>query len=779
MIKKSLTETDVCRMYITPAIAKAGWDLKKQVREQITFTKGRKIIDGKVIKHGKKKRADYILYYKSNLPIAVIEAKDGKHAVGSGMQQALDYADTLDLPFVYSSNGKAFIEHDRTKSGGQIEHEIMLDQFPSPEILWRRYRIWKGFDKEKEQINTTDYYYEQGGKRSRYYQTIAINRTIETIANDQNRILLVMATGTGKTFIAFQIIYRLWKAKQKKRILYLADRHVLIDQTMANDFKPFGSVMTKIENRKTDKSYEIYLALYQGITGDENWKDVYKQFSPDFFDLVIIDECHRGSAAENSAWREVLEYFSSATQIGMTATPKETKKISNIEYFGEPIYTYSLKQGIQDGFLAPYRVIRIDLDKDEGWRPYYGKLDKYGNVIPDRIYNVKDHDRNMVIDRRTAIVAQKVSQFLKNTNRFDKTIIFCIDIEHAERMRMAIINENSDLYSKNRKYVMRITGDNPEGKRFLDSFIDPASKYPVIATTSKLMTTGIDAQTCKLIVLDSNIRSMTEFKQIIGRGTRVNERYNKHFFTIMDFRKVTDLFADPDFDGEPVQIYEPGVTDDIKPPRISSGGDTDISIEGEPEEIKKYYVNDISVMVVRERVQYYRKDGKLITESLKDYTKKNVTNEYATLSEFLKTWNEADKKTAILNELIDQGILLSELKNEVGKDYDEFDLICHVAFDKKPLTRKKRANNVRKKDYFDKYGEQARNVIEALLAKYEDEGIENIEDLRILKINPFNKIGTPLEIMRAFGGKLKFLEALKELKKALYSENNYDTYRTY
>jgi len=464
-----------------------------------------------------------------------------------------------------------------------------------------------------------------------------------------------------------------------------------------------------------------------------------------------------------------LEYYSSATQIGMTATPKETKKVSNIEYFKKPIYTYSLKEGIEDGFLAPYRVIRIDLDKDEGWRPTYGKLDKYGNLIPDRIYNVKDYDRTMVIDKRTAMVAQKVSQFLKNTNRFDKTIIFCVDIEHAERMRIALINENSDLYSKNHKYIMRITGDNTEGKNQLDNFIDPASNHPVIVTTSKLMTTGVDAQTCKLIVLDSNIQSMTEFKQIIGRGTRVNEAYNKHFFTIMDFRKVTDIFADPDFDGEPVQAEDFGALDEIKPPRMVSD-DNDISIDDEPEGVKKYYVDDVEVTVLRERVQYYSKGGKLITESLKDYTRKNVKKEYGSIDKFLTKWRDADKKTAILTELIDQGILLSELKQEVGKEYDEFDLICHVAFDRKPLTRKERANNVKKGNYFAKYGEKVRKVIEALIKKYEDEGIENIEDLKILKVRPFNKIGTPVEILRSFGGKDKFLNAIRELEQEIYAE---------
>jgi len=769
MVNKSLSELDVCRIYVTPSIKNAGWDLKNQVREQKTFTKGRRIIDGKLVKEGKKKRADYILYYKSNLPIAVIEAKDAYMAVGTGIQQALDYAETLDLPFAYSTNGKGFVEHDRTKTSGTIVREIALNKFPSPEELWNRYKVWKNIDKEQEKIDTTDYYYEQGGKEPRYYQNIAINRSIEAIASGRDRMLIVMATGTGKTFVAFQIIWRLWKSKQKKRILYLADRHVLIDQTMANDFKPFGNVMTKIKDRKTDKSYQIYMALYQSISGNEDVKDIYKQFSPDFFDLIVVDECHRGSAPEDSAWREILEYFSTATQIGMTATPKETKKVSNIDYFGKPIYTYSLKQGIDDGFLAPYRVIRIDLDKDEGWRPTYGQLDKYGNVIPDRIYNMKDYDRNMVIDLRTALVANKVTQFLKKTDRFDKTIVFCVDIEHAIRMTMALINENSDLYTKNPKYVMRITGDNDEGKKQLDNFIDPASKYPVIAVTSKLMTTGVDAQTCKLIVLDSNINSMTEFKQTIGRGTRVNEAYNKHYFSIMDFRKVTDLFADPEFDGDPVQIYEPKPGEEIVPPRIVTE-DTDVSIEDEPEHIKKYYVDDVPVMVLRERVQYYSKSGKLITESLIDYTKKNVAQEYGSLTNFLASWRGADKKTAIIGELIDQGVLLSELKQEVGKDYDEFDLICHVAFDKKPLTRKERVTNVKKKDYFAKYGEIARKVIEALLNKYEDEGIENIENLNILSVKPFNKIGTPVEIVKSFGGKDKFLIALRDVENALYAE---------
>lgn len=503
MNKRDLSERDICSKYITPAIVNAGWDLEKQIREEVSFTDGRIIVRKKMVTRGERKRADYILYYKSNLPLAIIEAKDNKHPVGAGMQQALKYAEILDIPFVFSSNGDAFLEHDRTVSEGSKEREIPLNQFPSPKELWNRYKRAKGLNEREEEIVTQEYYFEQNGKSPRYYQRIAINRTVEAIAKGQNRILLVMATGTGKTYTAFQIIYRLWKSRAKKRILFLADRNILVDQTMANDFKYFGDKMTKITNRKIDKAHEIYLALYQGISGAEEFKNVYKQFSPDFFDLVIIDECHRGSAKEDSAWREILEYFSPATQIGLTATPKETKDVSNLEYFGEPVYTYSLKQGIEDGFLAPYKVIRVLLDKDvEGYRPEKGKRDKYGFEIEDREYNIKDFDKNLVIENRTEIVAKKVSDYLKkNNSRFAKTIFFCVDIEHAERMRQALVNENADLVAENPKYVMRITGDNEEGKAELDNFIDPASKYPVLVTTSKLMTTGVDAQTCQFKIL--------------------------------------------------------------------------------------------------------------------------------------------------------------------------------------------------------------------------------------------------------------------------------------
>jgi type I restriction enzyme, R subunit len=736
MDKKELTESDICTKYVTPAIVKAGWDLFTQVREQVFLTKGRVIVRGKLHTRGKPKRADYILFYKPNIPIAVIEAKDNKHSVGSGMQQALGYlecAEMVDVPFAFSSNGDGFIFHNKIAKDGKIETELTLDEFPSPEVLWDLYCEHKDITTVQENIITYDYYSDGSGKEPRYYQVKAINRTIEAIAQGQNRILLVMATGTGKTFTAFQIIWKLWKSKSKKRILFLADRNILVDQTMTNDFKPFGSVMTKIKNRQTNKSFEIYLSLYQAVTGTEEDKNIYKQFSPEFFDLIVVDECHRGSAAEDSNWRQILEYFSNATQIGMTATPKETKEISNIDYFGQPIYTYSLKQGIEDGFLAPYKVVRIDIDKDlTGWRPDIGMKDKYGNEIEDRIYNQKDYDRSLVLEKRTELVAKKITEYLSLTNRFDKTIVFCENIDHAERMRQALINENSDLVKESSKYIMRITGDNEEGKIELDNFIFPESRYPVIATTSKLMNTGIDAQTCKLIVLDQTIQSMTVFKQIIGRGTRINEDYNKFYFTIMDFKKATELFADPDFDGDPVMIYQPKPGESPVPPDemnadyvypeidpdITSGkfsGDGLPAGEYGKDSIRKYFVSNVEVTVSSERVQYFDSNGKLITESLKDYTRKTLCREFSSMDDFLKKWNDADKKRAVIEELADEGVFFDALEAEIGKNLDPFDIICHVAWGAPALTRKERADNVRKKNYFTKYGEQARKVLEALL----------------------------------------------------------------
>lgn len=790
MNKKALSETDIRSKFITPALCGpggAGWDLMSQVREEVYFTKGRVIVRGKTVRRGEAKKADYILYYKPNLPIAVIEAKDNNHAVGDGMQQALEYAEILDVPFAYSSNGDAFLEHDRTATSGTVTREIPLDQFPSPDELWSRYCAAKNLTPQQIAVTTQDYYDDGSQKSPRYYQRIAINRTVEAIARGEKRILLVMATGTGKTYTAFQIIWRLWKSGLKKRILFLVDRNILADQTKTNDFKPFGNAMTKITNRTVDKSYEIYLSLYQAVTGSEEEKNIYKQFSPDFFDLVIVDECHRGSADEDAAWRQVLEYFSSATQIGLTATPKETKTVSNIEYFGEPIYTYSLRQGISDGFLAPYKVIRIGLDKDIlGWRPEHGQVDKYGQLIEDREYNLSDYDKNLILEKRTELVAAKVTEYLRATNRFAKTIIFCERTDHAERMRQAMVNANPDLAAANSKYVMRITGDDDEGKAQLDNFIDPESTYPVIACTSRLMSTGVDAQTCQLIVLDKRIGSMTEFKQIIGRGTRINEDYGKFFFTIMDFRGATALFADPAFDGDPVQVYEPGPDDPPLPPDdpspFSPGEDSPDAGFLPPDPgpglggseptppPTRYFVDDVEVSVSVERVQYLDENGKLITESLTDYTRKTVLKHYASLDAFLTKWTSAERKRPIMEELAKQGVFLDELAEQVGKDLDPFDLICHIAFDRPPLTRKERAARVKKRDIFGMYEAKARAVLEALLEKYADAGIASVESLEILKLDPFRSLGTPVEIINLFGGKTAYLKAVNELETALYQE---------
>ena len=787
--KKGFSERDICSKFITPAITAAGWDMNSQIREEVSFTKGRIIVRGKLHTRGEQKRADYILYYKANIPLAVIEAKDNKHSVGSGMQQALNYAETLDIPFVFSSNGDGFLCHDRTGLAALTEQELSLADFPSPTELWQRYCHYKGLETADAKHTVEMPYYDDGmGRAPRYYQANAINNTIEAVAKAQQRILLVMATGTGKTYTAFQIIWRLWKSGTKKRILFLADRNILVDQTKNNDFKPFGAVMTKISKRQIDKSYEIYLSLYQAVTGTEETQNIYKQFSPDFFDLIVIDECHRGSAAEDSAWREILAYFSSATHIGLTATPKETKDVSSIYYFGDPIYKYTLKQGIEDGFLAPYKVVRIDIDKDlQGWRPSKGQLDKNGEVIEDRIYNQRDMDRTLVLEKRTELVAQKITEFLTATDPYAKTIVFCDDIDHAERMRKALVNLNPERVKENRKYIMRITGDEQEGKAELDSFINPEERYPVIATTSKLMTTGVDAQTCKLVVLDQHIRSMTEFKQIIGRGTRINEDFDKYWFTIMDFKKATELFADKDFDGEPVMIYEPKPGATVVPPDDDSeheldengnpiaGSGTpstpDITIpDDEPNSKRiKYVLGDVTVYVVSERVQYYGPEGKLITESLKDYTRSTVRKDYASLDDFLRRWSKTDRKAAIIKELETQGLLLEPLADEVGKDFDPFDLICHVAFDQPPLTRRERAEHVKKRNYFTKYSAQAQQVLETLLDKYQDTGLENIEDIKILTLDPFKNMGTASELVSAFGGKPAYLAALYELENQLYA----------
>ncbi|MBN1627374.1 MAG: DEAD/DEAH box helicase family protein [Deltaproteobacteria bacterium] len=794
---KDLSERDICTQFILPSLIKSGWDLEKQIREEVFFTDGRIFVKGQKTARGERKRADFILYLKPNIPIAVIEAKDNNHSVGAGLQQALNYAEILDVPVAVSSNGDGFIMHDRS-GFTKIEQELSFDNFPTPSELWKIYKQYKKIEtSEQEEIAAFDYFFDGSGRAPRYYQQIAINRTVEAIARGHNRILLVMATGTGKTYTAFQIIYRLWKSGYKKRILFLADRNILIDQTKRKDFKHFKDRMTIIKKKKIDKAYEIYLALYQGLTNYNEDKDAYREFSRNFFDLIVVDECHRGSADADSAWRAILEYFDSAIQIGLTATPKETKEISNIEYFGEPIYTYTLKQGIEDGFLAPYKVIRVGLNTDlEGWRPEAGKTDKFGNEVEDRIYNIKDFDKNLVIDERTQLVAKKVSEYLTRTNRYDKTIVFCVDIEHAERMRQALAVENPDLVLENHKYIMRITGDDDEGKREVDNFINPEERYPVIATTSKLMTTGVDAETCKLIVLDSNIKSMTEFKQIIGRGTRINEEFDKTFFAIMDFRNVTDLFADPAFDGEPVMIKKIKGEEELKDEDIYPEEDepiidpeTGMAVDFGEKELADYkdhpaiipgglimadppakvYVAGVDVSVLNERVQHLDVNGRLITESLKDYTKKGILKEFRSLNDFLSHWNGATKKKAIIAELESRGIILENLMEEVKKDLDIFDLICHIAWDMPALTRRERADRVRKRNYFTKFGDKARLVIDGLLNKYADEGIINIEDLAVLRIDPFNKIGTPAEIIQLFGGRDQYLHVIEELEHELYA----------
>lgn len=770
MPDRSLSEADICDQFITPAIVGAGWDAATQVRREYSFTAGRVTVRGKTATRGPRKRADYLLSYQPNLPVAIVEAKGPTEPIGGGMQQALNYAESLQVPFVFTSNGTGFVFHDRTGSSNPVERQIALDEFPSPAELWHRYRAHKGLTDEADALARHPFYDEYGDKEPRYYQRNAVQCAIEAVARGDRRALLVMATGTGKTYTAFQIIWRLWKAKKVKRVLFLVDRNILADQTITNDFKPFGQVMTKIRHRMADTSYEVYLALYQAITGTEEDKNIYKQFSKDFFDLVVIDECHRGSAREASAWREVLDYFDSAIHLGLTATPKETRDVSTLTYFGDPIYTYSLKQGIDDGFLAPYKVVRIDIDKDlQGWRPPAGMQDDLGQDIEDRIYNQRDMDRVLILNQRTKLVAAKVVEYMRKTDPYGKTIVFCENIDHACRMRSALINEVADKYPDERtnvsKFVVQITGDNDEGKLALDDFIHPERRYPVIATTSKLLSTGVDAQTCKLIVLDQSIQSMIEFKQIIGRGTRIHEEAGKLWFTVMDFKKATELFADPDFDGEPEIIID----------GTGGGGGGGPEPPGPPPEpppeegATRYVIGDLPVSVVAERVQYLDAYGNLITESLTDYTKRAVHEQYATLEDFLQRWESTDRKRAILDELAEQGLLLDELREQVGADYDPFDLICHIVYGQPPLTRKERAAQVRKRDVFTKYGEKARAVLDALLDKYSDQGLLAVEDLAVLRVRPISDLGTTVEILNSFGGKDGYLAAMHELERALYS----------
>ena len=792
--KSALSERDICTKYITPAILGAGWEMH-QFREEVKLTDGRVVVRGNLAtrvrrpdRPGGPKRADYVLYAHPSVPLAVIEAKKNTFSVGHGMQQALDYAEMLDAPFAISCNGDGFLLHDRTGITEPTEREVGLDGLPTYDDLLAIFRQWRGLESEPQQELIAQPYHTDGsGKEPRYYQRVAINRAIEAIAKGQQRLLLVMATGTGKTYTAFQIIWRLWKAKRKQRILFLADRNILVDQTIQQDFAPFGEVMHKITNREVKSNYEVYLCLYQAVTGKEEWKQIYRQFPEDFFDLVVIDECHRGSVDEDSAWREVLDYFSQATHLGLTATPRETKYLSNIGYFGDPIYTYSLKQGIQDGFLAPYKVIRIVTDKDAlGYVPEKDKRDKHGKLIEQRNYATPDFDRNMVLEKRTAFVARRVWEYLEGTDPMAKTIVFCDNQDHAERMRQELV-KLIPAAAHNRKYVMRITGEDKEGKAHLSYFIDNDEPFPVIATTSRLLSTGVDAKTCKLIVLDQTINSMTQFKQIIGRGTRIREDYQKLYFTIMDFKGATRLFADPDFDGEPVVVYEPRPEDPVIPPEYpeEDGEQTGIG-EDTPEwetdqqqqsRNDKYYVDDVDVRSAIERSQYLDEDGKLVTEDyrvlLRKEIKKTLQREFATLDDFLRRWTDAERKRAVIDELKEQGIPLDALREAVpdGAALDAFDLVAHIAFDQKPLSRRERANNVKKRDYFGKYGEQAQTVLDALLEKYADHGIVDIEDPKILELPPFSQFGTKTQIRRAiFGSSENYSQALTELEQAIYEQ---------
>lgn len=780
-----MNESDTRLKLIDPAITKS-WDRDSQVFTEYYFTDGEIVVRGNLVMRKDKKKADYLLMYAPNIPIAIIEAKDTEHTVDAGLQQGMGYAESLDVPFAYSSNGKGFVEHDFLTGK---ERSLAMDEFPTPVELWARYSKARGLESQySQEIVTTPYYQEHGGNRPRYYQCIAVNRTLEAVAQGKDRILLVMATGTGKTFTAFQIVHRLRQSTEVRKVLYLADRNILVDQTIDGDFKPLKKVTTKVTGRKLDSAFEVYFSLYQQLVGEDG-EEIFRAFDREFFDLIIVDECHRGSAAEDSAWRKVLEYFSCAIQIGMTATPKETEEVSNITYFGEPVYTYSLKQGIEDGFLAPYKVIRPKLNVDVyGYRTEEGTKDDRGELLPNRVFEKQDFDSEIVIKERCEQVAKKITQFLKETGRYSKTIVFCVDIEHAENMRRALVNENADIVKDHPAYVMKITGDDKEGKSQLDNFIDPDEKFPTIVTTSKLLTTGVNCKTCKVIVLDNKFgeHGMTEFKQIIGRGTRICEDYGKRYFTILDFRDASRLFADPDFDGEPVVIFDPPTDGPMTPPEDDptdpgAGDGPDVIIDppvpewppvdpsDDPPGRIKYHVHGADVYVVSEIVQYYSSDGQLVTESLKDYTRKNILGEFDTLDRFLAVWNSQHKKQAIIDELRARGVFLDELRRESGQEQmSDFDLICHIAYDQKPLTRSERANNVKKKGVLYEYAGVAREVLEALLDKYATSNLVDLDDTHVLDLEEFRRFGNPMKIVAAFGGKRQYIQAVQKLEDELY-----------
>lgn len=768
--KHLMSEEDIKLQYITPALT-SKWNIGK-ITMETQITDGKINLKGNFIFREKPKRADYVLYLNANNPIAIVEAKDNKHSISHGLQQAMEYAKMLDLPFAYSSNGDGFAEHDFLTG---TEREFGLDEFPTEEELIARYKLESGLIPAQETIIEQPYYSSQTTYSPRYYQRIAINRTLDAIAKGQDRLLLVMATGTGKTYTAFQIVYRLLQSGLKRKILYLADRNILVDQSIQQDFAPLEKVIHKINVAKDDKttitSHQVYFSLYQQLVGDDDKEHFRDLFSPDFFDLIIVDECHRGSAKEESRWRKVLEYFNAATQIGMTATPKETKYISNLHYFGEPVYTYSLKEGIEDGFLAPFKVINITTDIGDGWRPYKGQKDINGNEIPDRVYTNSDYDYNIIIEDRIQQVAAEITRYLKSTDRMSKTIVFCATEDAAERMRRALVNLNSDMVKENPDYVLRITGGDDYGKSKLKYFISTSQEGPVIATTSKLLSTGADCKMTKLIVLDEMIGSMTEFKQIIGRGTRLREKEGKTHFVVMDFRNVTRLFADPDWDG-PIEIdddFDPNRPKPEKPGK--PGDDPDVTPPG-PKPPKPIVGRDgCQVQIIHKTVSVYDANGKLLRqESIVDYTKENILGEYASLDNFIRQWTVEEKKAKIKELLLERGIDLELMKaDQKMEEVDDFDFICHVAFDKKPLTRRERANNVKKRDFLSRYSGVAREVLEALLDKYMNTGIYEIEKTEILKLDPFLKMGKPAKIAAYFGGKEGYLKAVKELEDAIYS----------
>ena len=768
---KELSEEDIKIKYITPAIQKSNWDIQTQVRCEYYYTAGKMNVRENVATRGKRKFVDYLLSYKSNLPIAIIEAKDNNVTEAHGIQQAIGYAVDLDIHFAYSSNGSKFYEHDRLTGK---ERELSMEEFPTPEELWNRYIEEKELTEEQLKVITEPYYFMSAYKTPRYYQRIAINKTVEAIAKGQKRILLVMATGTGKTFTAFQIIHRLYKSGSKKKILYLADRNILIDQTMQNDFKPFQKVMTKVENRNMDSSYEIYMSLYHQLRSSE--AQIYKQFKPDFFDLIIVDECHRSSARDDSNWHEILTYFNSATQIGMTATPKETNDVSNINYFGEPIYTYSLKDGIEDGFLAPYKVIKVSLDKDlEGYRPEKGKLDEDGYEVEDKEYTIHDFDRTIVIDERTQLVAKRITEYLKATDRYSRTIVFCVDTEHALRMRNALANENADMMQQNPNYVVRITSNDMEGKNKLDDFIDANTIYPVIATTSKLLSTGVDTKTVKLIALDEDIQSMTEFKQIIGRGTRLYESKGKEYFTIMDFRNNSEKFADPNFNGPAEMVLDVDGGDGKEPKTPKSFGiendkpNLPISGDVDDEGFKKVYINGVDVSILNETIKYYDADGKLITESIMEYSKKNLKRMYTNYEGFEQEWLRADSKKEFVEFLLGEGVMVDALFDKVNDNVDVFDLLSNVAFDKEVVPKEERVEKVKESEEINQYNESQKNVIDEILNVYQNKGVLELENIRLLEVKNFNKFGGLVPIVNLFGGKEKYLNMINNVKRLLYS----------